>query len=83
VRGEQDDRQPRPTRVQAAEQLEAVHLRHLPVGDDGLSAARLEGRQRGLAAGARLALVAGAAQRPGDHLRHARLVVDDEDARGH
>src|SRR5207247_2534496 len=32
---------------------------------------------------ARLALVAGAAQRRGDHLRHALLVVDDEDARGH
>src|SRR5205814_2316138 len=48
-----------------------------------VGAALLEGGERRLAAGARLALVAGAAQRRGDHLRHALLVVDDEDARGH
>ena len=70
-------------RVEAAQQLEAVHARHLPVGDDDVGAARVERRERGLAAGARLALVAGALERRGDDGRHALLVVDDEDARLH
>ena len=81
--GEQDDRQTRALRVQAAQELDPVHLRHLPVGHDRVGAARLERGEGVLAARAALALPPGAPERGGDDTDHPLLVVDDEDARSH
>src|SRR5439155_11573824 len=83
VGGQQDDGEVRPACAEAPQELDTVHLGHPPVGDDDVSRALLERRQRRRAARAGLALVAGAAERRGDDAGDARLVVDDEDAGPH
>jgi hypothetical protein len=67
--------------VHRLHEREPVHVRHLPVGDDDVGAALVERGQRGSAVVAHLARVAGATERGGHHLGHARLVVDDEHPR--
>src|SRR4029079_7595791 len=58
VRGEENYGKAGTARVQSTEELDAVHLRHLPVGDHGVGAARLERGERRLAARAALAFPA-------------------------
>src|SRR5262249_53149156 len=83
VRRDEDDRQTGSALVDGTHEGDAVHVGHLPVGHHHVGGAlvpRPEGRGR---PGLGLRLVAGPGERGRHHLRHPRLVVDDQDARAH
>src|SRR5262249_26116814 len=83
VGGDEDHRQRRAPRVHRTHERHPAHAGHLPAGDHDVGAVLLERPQRGGAAGARLGLVAGPGERRRHDLRHAGLVVHDQDAGAH
>ena len=71
----------RGVRLQAAQQLHAVHHRHVEIGDDDLESRRGELVERLLSVAGDRDRVAAPGEDLGEGARHVRLVLDEQDAR--
>src|SRR4029453_10931717 len=83
VRGDHDDRQVGIEPTGTFQHVHPAHAVHPQVGDDEVEAAGLDPRQRLLAAGRRLDLVAFLREEAAQRDQQRLLVVDDEDASRH